>query len=176
MVKRLTLIRHAKSSWEDHDISDFDRPLAPRGIKATPKIAQYLLSENLYPDLVLCSPARRTKETLARLQRVLTTAVTVNYDRSIYSAGMGEGILNLLKTTEPAEDHIWVIGHNPAIQELSLGLVNWGEDQAQTRARILRKFSTAGVCSMTFETDSWSQIGFSKGKITHFMTPKMLDK
>ncbi len=175
-MKRLTLIRHAKSSWEDHDLSDFERPLFPRGIKATPKMAQYLLSENLLPDLVFCSPARRTKETYSRLQRVIASDVDVNYDRSIYSAGMGEGILNLLKTMDPAEDHIWVVGHNPAMQELSLGLVKWVEDQAQTRARILRKFSTAGVCSMTFDADSWTNIGFSKGQITHFMTPKMLDK
>ena len=175
-MKRLTLIRHAKSSWEDHDISDFDRSLAPRGIKATPKMAQYLLKEELFPDLVFCSPARRTKETLARLQTIITNEVEVNYDRSIYSAGMGEGILNLLKTLDPLEDHIWVIGHNPAIQELSLGLANWTDDQAVTRSRILRKFSTAGVCSMTFDTDSWTEIGFSKGYVTHFMTPKMLDK
>ena len=176
MTKRLTLIRHAKSRWDDLELSDFDRPLSPRGIKAAPKIAKYLSDEGLSPDLIFCSPARRTKETLSRMKTVIPLSSEIVFDRSIYSAGMGEGIMNLLMTQNPEEEHVWVIGHNPAMQELSLVLPNWDASQQETRNRILRKFSTAAVCRMEFDTQNWQEIGFSKAKFSHFMTPKMLEK
>ncbi len=175
MTKRLTLIRHAKSRWDDLELSDFDRTLAPRGIKAAPKMAKYLMEENLSPDLIFCSPARRTKETLSRMKTVIPISSDVVFDRSIYSAGMGEGIMNLLMTQNPDEDHVWVIGHNPAMQELSLTLPRWESSQEAVRNKLLRKFSTAAMCSMEFNVQNWQQIGFSKAILSHFMTPKMLE-
>lgn len=174
MTKRLTLMRHAKSSWEDYALSDFDRPLAPRGKKAAPKMGQYLYEQYLVPDLVLCSSANRTRETLARVQTTLPGDYEIQFDRSIYSAGMGDGILNLLSGVASDVNHVLVVGHNPSMQEMALNLTNWQISNQDHLHHLQRKFSTGGVASMVFGIESWSEVAGGRGELTHFMVPKML--
>ncbi|WP_037493986.1 SixA phosphatase family protein [Sneathiella glossodoripedis] len=174
MTKILTLMRHAKSSWEDYSQSDLDRPLAPRGKKAAPKMGQYLYENSLSPDLVICSPAQRTRETLSRLQTAFPDPLPVKYDKMVYSAGMGHGLIPLLHNMSDELQHIMILGHNPAMQELSLALISWTDDQEETRQKILRKFSTGAITSMQFEGDSWSAVNLGKGRLSHFASPKQL--
>ncbi len=175
MPKTLTLMRHAKSSWEDYSQSDMDRPLAPRGKKDAPLMGKYLFENGIHPDLVLCSPAQRTRETLARLQNAFSNALNVKFDQMIYSAGMGHGLIPLLHNLNAELEHVMIVGHNPAMQELALSLCNWGADQEEIHQRILQKFSTGSVISMAFEGDKWTTISLSKGKLTHFAAPKLLN-
>ncbi|MFT6559539.1 SixA phosphatase family protein [Sneathiella sp.] len=173
-MKRLTLLRHAKSSWNDGAIRDFERPLSPRGIKAAPLIGQYLRDQNLVPELILCSPAKRTRETLARTMPHLSVETKVIFDPMIYSAGMGGSILDLLPTVAEAYGHVLIIGHNPTMQELALTLTNWQEGTESLRQKLTRKFSTCAVASLEFDIACWNKAKTSGGLITHFMTPKML--
>ncbi len=174
MPKTLTLMRHAKSSWEDYSQSDMDRPLAPRGKKDAPLMGKYLAENDLLPDLVLCSPAQRTRETLARLQNALSRPLNVKFDQMIYSAGMGHGLIPLLHNMDNDFNHTMIVGHNPAMQELVLSLINWTTDNDETRQKLSQKFSTGTIVSMTFEGDSWTSVNLGKGQLTHFAAPKML--
>lgn len=175
MPKTLTLLRHAKSSWDDYNLQDFDRPLAPRGIKAAPRIGKYLFEQSLLPDLILCSPAKRTRETLARSLPRLPKDTEVRFDKMIYSAGMGDSVIGLVKTVPSDIRHVLIVGHNPTMQELALSLPAWEEQQEEIREKILRKFSTCAVASFVFDFESWEELAFGKARLTHFVTPKMLN-
>ena len=174
MPKKLTLMRHAKSSWADYSQSDMDRPLSPRGKKDAPKMGRYLYENDLHPDLVLCSPAQRTRETLARLQTAFGKPFNTRFDKSIYSAGMGHGLISLLHSLKGDFDHVMIVGHNPAMQELAQSLVNWTAGDEDTHQRLRSKFSTGSVISMEFDGDNWTSAALGQGKFTHFMAPKLL--
>lgn len=174
MPKQVTLMRHAKSSWQDYSQSDMDRPLALRGKKDAPRMGRYLSDENLNPELVLCSPAQRTRETLARLQNTYPAALPVKFDQMIYSAGMGHGLIPLIHNLDANLSHVMIIGHNPAMQELALSLVNWETAGEGIPAKIQQKFSTGTIVSMTFEGDDWKSVNLTRGNLTHFAAPKML--
>lgn len=174
MPKTLTLLRHAKSSWDDFNLQDFDRPLAPRGIKAAPLIGKYLFEQSLMPDLVLCSPAKRTRETLARSLPRLPKETEIRFDKMIYSAGMGGSVIELVKTVSDDFDHILIVGHNPTMQELALSLPAWEEGQHKIHDKICRKFSTCAVASLEFDFENWEALAFGKARLTHFITPKIL--
>lgn len=174
MPKKLTLMRHAKSSWADYSQSDVERPLSPRGKKDAPKMGRYLYENDLHPDLVLCSPAQRTRETLARLQTAFANPLNVRFDKSIYSAGMGHGLISLLHSLNDEFDHVMIVGHNPAMQELALSSVNWASGNEDTHQKIHSKFSTGSVISMEFDGGDWRSAALGDGKFTHFMAPKLL--
>ena len=167
-------MRHAKSSWEDYSQSDMDRPLAPRGKKDAPKMGRYLSEQNLHPDLVLCSPAQRTRETLARLQSTYPASLPVKFDKMIYSAGMGHGLIPLIHNLDTTLSHVMIIGHNPAMQELALALINWTTDSEETHQILQRKFSTGTIVSMTFEGDDWQSVNLGRGSLSHYAAPKLL--
>jgi len=174
MTFRLTLLRHAKSSWDDISLRDFDRPLAPRGIKAAPKIGKYMAENDILPDHVWCSSARRTTETFARIQSVLPVTPDVRYDDMIYSAGTASGLVNLIRSAAPDMPHLMIVGHNPTMQDMVLSLVRWDEGQAEQKAQIRRKFSTGALVTIDFEIDGWPDIEYEAGQLRHFVTPKML--
>ena len=174
MPKKLTLMRHAKSSWADYSQSDMDRPLSPRGKKDAPKMGRYLYENDLHPDLVFCSPAQRTRETLARLQTAFGGSLNVRFDKSIYSAGMGHGLISLLHSLKADFDHVMIVGHNPAMQELALSLINWAARDEDTHQRLRNKFSTGSVISMEFDSGDWTSAALGAGTFTHFMAPKLL--
>ncbi len=174
MTFRLTLLRHAKSSWDDINLRDFDRPLAPRGIKAAPKIGKYMAENDILPEYVWCSSARRTTETFARIQSVLPVTPHVRYDDMIYSAGTASGLVNLIRSAAPEVSHLMIVGHNPTMQDMVLSLVGWQQGQAEHKAQIQRKFSTGALANIDFEMDGWSDIDYETGRLCHFVTPKML--
>ena len=120
-MKRLFLLRHAKSSWDDADLADRDRPLAPRGRRAAGAIARHLRDEEISPSLVLCSPARRTRETL----EAVDPSGDVRIEDELYGASEAE-LLERLRRVPEAIESVMLIGHNPAIQELALGLASRG--------------------------------------------------
>src|SRR5450631_2444347 len=123
----LTLLRHAKSSWEE-PLDDFDRPLAPRGKKAAPEIGAALAARGLRPDLILCSGALRARETLGLVIEDLgAPAPEVIYDDALYMAAPGtllkrlHGIASAPQRDAPR--HVMLVGHNPGFEELALMLV-----------------------------------------------------
>lgn len=169
----LLLLRHAKSSWDDPGLADYDRPLAKRGKKAAPEIGAALAAKGLRPDLVLCSSAVRTRETLELVLSALgPPSPEVRYDEELYMASPAAVIARLRKhAADPAAPQdVMIVGHNPGFEELARLLV--GSGGADDRARLAEKFPTCAVAVIAFDAGSWSAVEAGAGRLAHFLTPK----
>jgi phosphohistidine phosphatase len=166
-VKRLFLLRHAKSSWDDPGLDDHERPLAPRGRRASKLIAEHLRRERIAPSLVLCSSARRTRETLKRVASALDEA-DVSIEDGLYQASR-ESLLRRLREVPDDVKTVMLIGHQPAIQALALDLAGDGAELARVRA----KFPTAALATLLFAGD-WSDLGPGVAELVAYVTPKEL--
>ncbi|HWK34458.1 MAG TPA: histidine phosphatase family protein [Hyphomicrobium sp.] len=171
----LLLLRHAKSSWDNPALADFDRPLAKRGQKAAPRMGAEIETLGLHPDLILCSSAQRTRETLDLVLGSWSGAPPpVVYDEAIYMASPAELIAELrtLAATSPQPGRVMMVGHNPGFEELAELLTGGGDPSA--RELMARKFPTCALAVITFEGDDWAAIGPGKGTLTRFITPAHL--
>ena len=112
MAKTLLLLRHAKSSWDDANLADHDRPLARRGRRASGLIAAYLRAHRITPEQVLCSSSARTRETLERISPGFTGEVEVEIEDDLYGASAAELLARLRKVSGTVES-LMVIGHAP---------------------------------------------------------------
>ena len=167
-MKRLLLIRHGKSSWDDPALADHERPLAPRGRKAAERIAEHLGGgSDASIDLVLCSSARRTRETLELLSPWLGDAKVIVEDR-LYGASVPD-LIERLHDVPDEVGSLAVIGHNPGIQDLTIDLAREGPHVE----RALKKFPTAAVAVLEFDTP-WAEIGAGGARLVSFTVPKDL--
>jgi phosphohistidine phosphatase len=153
-MRTLFLLRHAKSSWAEA-LPDHERPLAPRGARAARSMADHLESEGIRPALVLCSPARRTRETLDALRPVLGPHSTVRVEPELYGAD-AEEILDLLHGLDAATESAMVIGHNPGLEDLAHVLAGDGDDEA--RAQLDAKFPTAALATLELGGTQWAEL------------------
>jgi len=173
-VLRLIIMRHAKSSWTDKELDDFDRPLSRKGKNAAPLVGRALAERNCIPELILCSPARRTRDTLKLAVDAMKLKPPVRYEDQLYSFGNGDSYVNAIsrqKTVSP----MMVIGHNPSVQNLALRLL--GSQDNKAVQKIKAKFPTAAVAVIALPIEDWKQIQSKselQGEIELFLTPKML--
>jgi phosphohistidine phosphatase len=167
--RTLWLLRHAKSSWEDPGLDDRERPLARRGVRAAALMRTYLEAEGIRPDLVLCSTALRTRETLAAVLSALGAEVVVRTEPSLYSFDAHQ-VLEVLRGVDRGTGSILLVGHNPAMQDLALSLASRGERLAELAA----KFPTAALAEIRFATGTWSDLDEGSGELTRFVTPREL--
>jgi len=115
-MKLVTLLRHAKSSWNNADLSDHDRPLNSRGLADAPMMAQRLLDRNCVPDIIFCSSAQRTRQTAQMIiEGLQLDADTVSFHESLYLASPGT-LLDIIQSTDSTYHHAMVIAHNPGIE------------------------------------------------------------
>ena len=168
MTRRSTLylLRHAKSSWADESVPDLERPLAPRGRRAAQQLAQHLRDHRIAPEVVLCSPALRTRQTLELIQSGLGAHAEVLIEDDLYGAGEDQ----LLARLGSVPDHVGsvlLIGHNPGIQDLAVLLVGGGADRDQLRA----KFPTAALATIEV-AGGWDKLGPGKAKLVAFRVPR----
>ena len=161
-VKRLHILRHAKSSWDDSSLADHERPLAPRGEKAVLRIAEHVESEGIAPDLVLCSTALRTRQTLAALLPVLAGDVEIRLEDVLYGAGIHE-VVARLQAIDDSVGSALVIGHNPALHELALALTGRGD--------MLEHFPTGALASLAL-TSSWADLAEGGAALQGFFVPR----
>ena len=165
-MKRLYLLRHAKSSWDEPGLPDRDRPLAPRGRRASKVMADHLRDERIAPELVLCSPSQRTRETLERIGLDQRSKVRIEDD--IYGASPAD-LLDLLRRVPDDLESAMLIGHNPAMQELALSLAETGAD----RERMRQKFPTAALATLELD-GSWTELAPGGAELVAFVKPKEL--
>jgi phosphohistidine phosphatase len=166
----LFLLRHAKSAWDDPSLGDFDRPLAARGERAAPAMARYMRSAGLQPDLVLCSAARRTRDTWALM------AGTLGQPRTIYQEELYEADANRLRAcirrSQTEAPRLMLVGHNPGLQSLAVGLIGSGDPA--DKAAIAEKLPTAALTVIEFDIEAWHDMAPASGRLALFMTPKRL--
>jgi len=171
-ARTLLLLRHAKSSWSEPGLSDHDRPLAPRGRRAAGLIAAHLRAAEIRPALVLCSSARRTRDTLAVLRASLDETTEVRIEERLYGAG-GTEILALLRTIDEAVPTVMVIAHNPGLEDLALALAGDGADPALRQLR--SKFPTGALATLDVASAGWPQLAFGEAFLRSVVLPRELD-
>jgi phosphohistidine phosphatase len=177
--RTLVLLRHAKSAWPD--LADHDRPLARRGIRAAPTMGRWLREAGLLPTQVLCSTARRARETWQFAQAGLAAAPPVTFDARIYEAAAAD-LLAVLREVPPATGTLLLIGHNPAIEDLALllatapGAAAGSGPQGATPGdldRMRSKFPTAAIAVLEFH-GTWPGLAPGQARLTAFVTPRDL--
>lgn len=168
----LSLLRHAKSSWEDSALADFDRPLAPRGVRAASRMGAFIRTRRLIPDIILCSAALRARQTCDLLQEQLRADVPVACERSLYMASPDQMLKRLADVGTDA-GHVMLIGHDPGMHRLAVKLTFDGDAAAIERLR--RKFPTAALAVIALDGETWSAIGPTSGRLLQFVRPSDLD-
>ena len=170
-MRTLTLFRHAKSSWSDLTLGDFSRRLAPRGIKAAPRMGRFLAENDLIPDLVCCSTAARAQETLDLALAEWASPPTVRHMEGLYHAP-AETLLDVVRETDDGIESLMLVGHNPGMHMLAHMLTAHGSRKALDRLAI--KFPTAAIAVFGL-SGHWRDTRFGTGELKLFQTPKMLD-
>lgn len=171
-MKTLILLRHAKSSWDDPELRDIDRPLNNRGQKAAPRMGSWLRAQGLVPDLVLCSPARRTRDTWALVSSLFEGQIPLGVEHDLYEASAGD-ILRVVRTANDGAETVLVIGHNPGLEDLARALA--GDGGKSDMRRLHKKFPTGAAAVIDFATAKWAEIEPGAGRLRVFQRPKDLD-
>ena len=165
-MKRLTLIRHANAEWKDASIADFDRPLNRRGTSEAESIGKLLMENELVPDLLLVSTARRTQQTAEIVARMLgLPSRLIKPEEQLYLARAAV-ILERARGTGPKIEHLAIIGHNPGISELARSLAP--EDVS------MPELSTAAACTLTYPVNSWADISARAARAVRYEPPARL--
>jgi phosphohistidine phosphatase len=172
-MRRLMLLRHAKSDWSSPGMRDQDRVLAERGRESAPRIGSYMTRHALRPDLILASTATRVRQTLDLILPAFPKPPRIVYDDRLYEVE-AEALLEVVKET-PAEVHaLMLVGHNPGIADLAAHLVGTGD--VETRQKLLEKFPTAGLAVIDFPLDDWRKLHAKAGRLDRFVSPRTIER
>ena len=170
-MRTLMLLRHAKAVPADGKIRDQDRPLAPRGQKDAPKIGAYMAKHDLVPDRALVSPSKRTRETWELLAPAFGKRIRPTYEERVYIASP-QTILDLIHEQGTGSRMLLIVGHNPSLHHVAVGLIATGDLDA--RERLLENLPTSGLVTIEFPFDDWGKLHGEAGRLTHFVTPKLI--
>jgi phosphohistidine phosphatase len=161
-VKRLTLIRHAKSSWRDASLEDFDRPLSSRGRRDAPRMAERLAAAKPAPEQMLASPALRAADTARAMAAALGRPETwIRWMRSLYMGSPGR-LLSAVQELDDAVEHAALVGHNPGLSELVELLTDAGIDDVPT----------CGIVTIELDVEHWRDAAPGRGRVVAFDHPK----
>jgi phosphohistidine phosphatase len=167
--KLIYVLRHAKSSRDDPELADHDRPLNPRGRQAAQRMAKRMRRERVAPALVLCSSARRARETLVPIEQILGPNAKIKVEEGLYAAGAPH-LFERLRRIPESVPSVMIIGHNPAIQEFAVQLV--GDDAA--RVRLASRFPTAALATLSVRALRWPELRAGGAELVAFLTPRKL--
>jgi phosphohistidine phosphatase len=170
-MRRLMLLRHAKSDRSSPGMPDRERPLNARGVSDAGTMGVYLARHALVPDLILCSSAERTRQTVEALVKGWPAAVEVTYCDHLYEA-TPETILALVRAVVPEAHLLLVLGHNPGLHEAARMLIAAGD--IEPRERLHEKFPTAALAVIDFPIDSWRKLHRQSGRLDRFITPRWI--
>lgn len=170
-ARRILLLRHAKSSWDEPGASDYDRPLAPRGRRAAAVMGVYLRDEDFVPDLVLCSGARRARETWDLVAHAFKRPPAIEHDTALYMA-TPDLLLKRLKKLPDAVRTVLFVGHEGGVDALARRLA--GNGAAPLRRRLAEKFPTAALAVLALELADWGALAEKSATLTRLAAPKDL--
>ena len=170
-MKILTLLRHAKSGWDDPVARDFDRPLNPRGRRAARIVGAEMKAQGLAFDLVLASPARRVVETLEEAMAGFG-AIEADYDERLYLAPAAV-LLDIVRHAPDRVERLLIVGHNPGFEELALRLAR--RDGDRLRGEVEVKYPTGTVAEIELPAGRWAEVREGTGRILRFIRPRDLD-
>jgi phosphohistidine phosphatase len=160
-MKKLYIIRHAKSSWKDLTLHDFDRPLNKRDKRDAPFMAKILKNKNVMPDVILSSPALRAKNLAKVFAKELRFSKSIVYKKNIYNTDINT-LQNILKKLDNKDSTVFLFGHNTELNILASMYVDFNQN-----------LPTSGVIEIAFDCDKWTDIGTKNANFLSFECPKM---
>ncbi|MFC3614596.1 SixA phosphatase family protein [Lutimaribacter marinistellae] len=163
MTRTLILTRHAKSSWDNPDLADFDRPLNKRGRKSAPLVGAWLTEHGWTPDTLLCSTSERTRETWSLMG---LEAYNTDFRDALYHAGP-DRMMQVLR--ESRGETVLLLGHNPGMAEFAGRIV----DEAPDHPRFY-DYPTCATTVIRFEVDTWRDLRWESGEVLGFVVPREL--
>lgn len=164
--RTLVVVRHAKADWPD--VPDHDRPLADRGRADAPEIGNWLVRNRIHPDRVVCSTAKRTRETWKLMGKVFDPKPHTSYDDRLYDAST-QALLYVAQETEDDVDTLVLVAHNPGVASLVALLAGSADADALERAR--EKYATSGTAILRFD-GAWSDLNEKAAHLAAFETPR----
>ena len=169
-MKTLTLLRHAKSGWDDPVARDFDRPLNRRGRRAAKTVGREMRAQGLVFDQVIASPATRVVETLADIADGYGRSLEPRFDGRIYLATT-ETLLDIVHEADDGAERLLIVGHNPGLEMLAM-LLTSGEG---LRTELAVKYPTATVAEISLPVAQWRDVAKGIGTLARFIRPRDLD-
>jgi phosphohistidine phosphatase len=167
-MKYLILMRHAKSSWDDSNLKDFDRPLAKRGLKDAPKMGLFIKESGYMPDLIISSTAARAKQTTELVSKSAGIDPSrIYWEEKLYFASH-DAYISAIQQTDPWNEIIMLVGHNPNMEEL-LALLTVGRDSGPF------KFPTAAIACIELSATAWQNVKTGINRLIWFMIPKIVN-
>ena len=172
---RLFLLRHAKSDWGNKSLDDHDRPLSPRGLRAAPLMGAFMRAQNYLPELVKCSPAVRTRQTLDQMKPLFEPAPEILYSRSLYLA-QPKSLLAEIRQAPDVCSALMLVGHNPGIGALALALAALPEDEEEEirKERLAEKFPTTCLVVLDFSASQWRAVKPLSARLVGYVRPEDL--
>jgi phosphohistidine phosphatase len=159
-VRKLHVIRHAKSSWKDISLDDFDRPLNKRGKLNAPLMGARLKKQKIVPDIIISSPALRSKITAEVIAKEVKYSKNIHYNESLYESSVSE-IYNALTKIDDKHGVAFLFGHNTGINIFVENFVNLSEN-----------VPTCGIVEIEFNCKKWTDISTKNAKLISFDYPK----
>lgn len=161
-MKTLLLLRHAKSSWDEPGLRDFERPLAGRGKRDAPRMGEALRERGPLPDYVLSSPAQRARSTMKAFIKAAGVDITPQFEEGIYEASSAE-LMKIARRLPDTSACALMVGHNPGF-----------EDMVSRLTGSFERMPTAALACIEFDTERWEDMEDGQGKLAWLLTPKQL--
>jgi phosphohistidine phosphatase len=171
-MKRLTVLRHAKSSWDEAHLDDHNRPLNDRGWKAARRMGREMKRRGMRFDLVLASTAARVRETIDGVQEKFEVDAPIQFEPAIYLA-TEDTLLAIVRGLPENARSPMIVGHNPGLEQLLIGLSH--DDARGLRRRIAGKFPTGALAVVELPAKKWADVAPESGEIVELIVPKELD-
>ena len=172
-MKVLTLLRHAKSGWDDPGLRDFDRPLNKRGRRAARTIGREMRTRGLAFDAVIASPAARVVETIADVAAGYGEPIVPEFEERLYLATPAT-LLDFVRQADDGIGRLLMIGHNPGLEALALMLTR-EEDGDGLRSELAIKYPTATIAEIALPVEHWRDVAAGKGHLSRFIRPRDVD-
>lgn len=163
-MKKLYIIRHAKSSWGDAELNDFERPLSKRGKANAPMMGERLKKKGIMADIIISSPAKRAKSTAEMIAKEVGYEKKVLFDENIYESSVAT-LRKILTALDDKQSTVFLVGHNPELNMLVDYYVKFYEN-----------IPTCGVVEIEFKCDKWAEIEPKNAKLISFDYPKNSDE
>jgi len=161
-MKKLIIIRHAKSDWQDTTLDDFDRPLNERGLRDALFMGQFLKNKNLLPDLIISSPALRAITTAEIIAKEVNYEKAITPNQYIYEAYVNT-LQEIVSFIYDENDTVYLVGHNPGVSALAYMLSDMKES-----------IPTCAIVQIDFKCDSWMDVSKENGSLISYDFPKKL--
>ena len=161
-MKKLIIVRHAKSSWDFPELSDYDRPLNRRGKKNAPEMGKRLASRGILPDMIISSPAKRAAATAKRIAMEIGYSIKDIKKEPLFYHGSMNDIINVVKSSSNKISTLMIFGHNPDLTTVTNSLT--GSD--------IYNIPTCGIAEIDFDISAWNEIEKNIGTLVNFDYPK----